>query len=303
MCVRRRRGAWLGVAATRGTGRKGYPWFCENMVKNRRRKRKRSACTRKEGSVESHSPELSITALNKKALLVPAQAAPDASTASCSTVTEVEGEDVTSIADSPPVPQRLPRAIFSGEAGSTAAGHESLTGAVAQGDVQVHCNGSICDGAMIEELLGGLCAEDVIGSFSVSVSNESPPALCTQDHLDCDAALDRVLPLRVGASLPLSSTPVAMPQSADRTRDAVRSVSPALALSSTSSVNVRVEQSTAVLPQACPSQDMKGGTVSEEMSNGQAKHSRWYPSGTFYGLSSDVKRLLTDTRGITALYG
>ena len=37
---------------------------------------------------------------------------------------------------------------------------------------------SVCDGVMIEELLGSLCAEDVLGSFSVTMSSEPPHALC-----------------------------------------------------------------------------------------------------------------------------
>lgn len=274
------------------------------MVKNRRRKRRRSTCARKEGSVESDSPELTRRALNKEAL-VPA-ATPGACTAtSCGTATEVEEEDVTSIADSPRVPQSFPGTAFVGQSDSTAAGHESLSTALPQGDVQDRCNDSACDGAMIEELLGGLCAEDVLGSFSVSVSNDPPQIVSTPHHPHCDVALERDTPLRWGESLPLSSTPLASPRSTDPMKGQVQSVSPALAaLPSASSTGVElVEEPAAVLPQVCRSWDKKEEVVSGEAGSRRTEHSCCYPSGSFYGLSAEVKRLLTEARGITALYG
>ena len=274
------------------------------MVKSKRRKRRRSACTKKEeGTVDGDSPDLSRTALSKKAMRVPSAASTACST-SCSTVTKVEGGDVTSIADSPPLPRHLPGAAVGGETGGRAAGPQSPSVAFPHGDV--HCNDSVCDGAMIEELLGGLCAEDVLGSFSVTMSSEPPHALCAPDHPGCDVAVDQPPPLLLSAPPPLSSTPVARPQSTALTRGKVQSVGPVpTALSSTTDNNAGLveESAAAVLLQACPGWGNMESVVHEETGGKQAEDSCCYPSGTFYGLSAEVKRLLRDTRGITALYG
>ena len=159
---------------------------------------------------------------------------------------------------------------------------------------------------MIEELLGSLCAEDVLGSFSVTMSSEPPHALCAPDHLGCDVAVDQPPPLLLSAPPPLSSTPVARPQSTALTRGKVQSVGPAPpVLSSTtgSDAGLVEDSAAAVLLQACPDWGKMESVVSEETGGTQAEDSCCYPSGTFYGLSAEVKRLLRDTRGITALYG
>ena len=113
---------------------------------------------------------------------------------------------------------------------------------------------SVCDGVMIEELLGSLCAEDVLGSFSVTMSSEPPHALCAPDHLGCDVAVDQPPPLLLSAPPPLSSTPVARPQSTALIRDKVQSVGLApMVLSSTSGNDAGLveDSAAAVLLQAC----------------------------------------------------
>lgn len=249
--------------------------------------------------MESDSPELPRSALSKKSLLavVPAPAA-DAIT----TVPEEEGEAVTSIADSPPVHNRPSESGLADETPNAAAGLESLSAAVPHGEEEVCYNGSVCGTAMMEELLGDLCAEDVMGSFSVSLNNESSRALSTQDHPDCDVAL--VLPSQPRIPFPLSSTPVASaPQCSKLSGEAVQTVSHVLSSFSTGTGNVALKESAVTLPQTHLSQDMNRRVANKEMDIDRPEHSCCYPSGTFYGLSSEVKRLLADTQGIKALYG
>lgn len=270
-------------------------------VKTRRRKRRRSACAKKEeGRVESDSPELPRSALSKKSLFA---IVPHPATDAITTATEEEGEAVTSIADSPPVHNLPPGSGFVDETPNIAAGLESLSAAVPGGEEEAVCyNGSVCGTAMIEELLGDLCAEDVMGSFSVSLNNESSQAPCTQDHPDCDVAL--VLPSQPRVACPLSSTPLApVPQSTKLSGVAVQTVSRVLSTSSTSAGNAGLKESIATLPQTHLGQEINRRAANKEVVIARPEHSCCYPSGTFYGLSSEVRRLLADTRGITALYG
>ena len=77
-----------------------------------------------------------------------------------------------------------------------------------------------------------------------------------------------------------------------------------MVLSSTSGNDAGLveDSAAAVLLQACLGWGKMESTVYEETGGKQAEDFYCYSSGTSYGLSAEVKRLLRDTRGITALY-
>ena len=77
-----------------------------------------------------------------------------------------------------------------------------------------------------------------------------------------------------------------------------------MVLSSTSGNDAGLveDSAAAVLLQACLGWGKMESMVYEETGGKQAEDFYCNSSGTSYGLSAEVKRLLRDTRGITALY-